>query len=137
MAASEVLTDQRQRELERDAGERIREQIAAKADDIVRDSIWALMGRRYTVTELAKAAGMNAETLRRKLNAVGSERALTVGELARIALVFGTSPDALFNGLGGHVLRASEDPVDRLRERVRAKRESLAGAASGADSTPR
>lgn len=90
---------------------RIRE--VEDTDDVVRDSIWALMGRRYNVKSLAPLVGINHETLRRKLNSHGARQAFTAGEVARIAHVFGVPITALFDGLGGHIRSPGEGPTKR------------------------
>lgn len=81
-----------------------REAAAFAADDLVRGSVLALMSaRRWHIMELADRAGMNDETLRRKLRAVGDQRAFTAGEVARLALCLGVPVADLYSGLDGRV----------------------------------
>lgn len=63
--------------------------VIEHSDDVIRDTVRSLMAvKRYTIARLAALLSMNEETLRRKLNSWGSQRAFSGGEVVRLAQVF-------------------------------------------------
>lgn len=77
----------------------VAKRVIEHADDLVRDSVRALMGvRRLNIAQLAALLDMHPETLRKKLNAWGSQRAFSGGEIVRLAQVFNVEVMDLHRG---------------------------------------